>query len=113
MSLTRSGDVLIVPTPGHTPNHVSVLVSGSPSFFLAGDTSYTERLLLEGKVDGVSPDIKIARRTLNQIMALAEERPLVYLPSHDPESLFRLQQQSVIRRESKSALYPGTTSVVP
>ena len=100
MSLTRSGDVLIVPTPGHTPNHVSVLVSGSPSFFVAGDTSYTERLLLEGKVDGVSPDMKIARRTLNQIMALAEERPLVYLPSHDPESLLRLQQQSDIKREA-------------
>jgi N-acyl homoserine lactone hydrolase len=97
MSLTKSGDVLIVPTPGHTPHHVSVVVAGTPSFFLAGDTSYTERLLLEGKVDGVSPDIKIARRTLNQIVALAEEQPLVYLPSHDPESLVRLQQQSTIK----------------
>jgi hypothetical protein len=83
-----------------------------PSFLQVTQVT-PKRLLLEGKVDGVSPDIKIARRTLNQIMALAEERPLVYLPSHDPESLFRLQQQSVIRRESKSALYPGTTSVVP
>jgi glyoxylase-like metal-dependent hydrolase (beta-lactamase superfamily II) len=99
MSLTKSGDILIVPTPGHTPHHVSVVVAGTPSFFLAGDTSYTERLLLEGKVDGVSPDIKIARRTLNQIVTLAEEQPLVYLPSHDPESLFRLQQQSTIKRE--------------
>jgi N-acyl homoserine lactone hydrolase len=98
MSLTQSGDVLIVPTPGHTPNHVSLLVSGSPSYFLAGDTSYTERLLLEGKVDGVSADIQIARRTLNQIVALAEEWPLVYLPSHDPDSQSRLQQQSVMKQ---------------
>jgi glyoxylase-like metal-dependent hydrolase (beta-lactamase superfamily II) len=45
MSLTRAGDVVILPTPGHTPGHVSVLVKGQPSFFLAGDTSYTEELL--------------------------------------------------------------------
>ena len=84
----------------------------SPSFFLAGDTSYTERLLLEGKVDGVSPDIGIARQTLNQIMALAEERPLVYLPSHDPESLFRLQQQSVIsREEANTGVFPGSATL--
>src|SRR5450631_2257410 len=55
MPLTRSGDVLIVPTPGHTPHHVSVVVCGMPSYFLAGDTSYNQHLLLAGKVDGVSP----------------------------------------------------------
>jgi N-acyl homoserine lactone hydrolase len=99
MSLTRKGDVLIVPTPGHTPHHVSVVVCGTPSFFLAGDTSYTERLLLEGKVDGVSPDLGIARRTLSQILTFAEEQPVVYLPSHDPESAVRLKQESVLQRQ--------------
>ena len=49
MPLTARGDVLIVPTPGHTPHHVSVLVSGEPSFLLAGDTSYNQELLLAGK----------------------------------------------------------------
>jgi N-acyl homoserine lactone hydrolase len=103
MSLTSKGDVLIVPTPGHTPHHISVVVCGTPSFFLAGDTSYTERLLLDGKVDGVSPDLAIARRTLSQILAFAEEQPLVYLPSHDPESAVRLEQESVLRREGTTA----------
>jgi N-acyl homoserine lactone hydrolase len=103
MSLTDRGDVLIVPTPGHTPHHVSVIVCGTPSVFLAGDTSYTERLLLEGKVDGVSPDMETSRRTLNQIAALAEEQPLVYLPSHDPESAVRLQQKSLLRKDATSA----------
>jgi N-acyl homoserine lactone hydrolase len=100
MSLTSKRDVLIVPTPGHTPYHVSVVVCGTPSFFLAGDTSYTERLLLDGKVDGVSPDLAIARRTLNQILAFAEEQPVVYLPSHDPESAVRLEQKSFLQREA-------------
>jgi N-acyl homoserine lactone hydrolase len=96
MALTSSGDVFIVPTPGHTPHHVSVVVCGSPSFFLAGDTSYNQRLLLAGKVDGVSPNEGISRQTMKNIVGLAKERPLVYLPSHDPESEQRLVQNSVI-----------------
>jgi N-acyl homoserine lactone hydrolase len=96
MSLTKSGDVLIVPTPGHTPHHISVVVCGSPLLFLAGDTSYNQQLLIAGKVDGVSPDENVARATLAKIAALAKAQPLVYLPSHDPESVERLQNLSVL-----------------
>lgn len=96
MSLTKRGDVIVVPTPGHTPDHVSVVVRGSPSFFLAGDTSYDQALLLGGKVDGVSSNMAIANQTLAQIVALARESPLVYLPSHDPQSVERLEQKSAL-----------------
>ena len=96
MALTRRGDVLIVPTPGHTPHHVSVVVCGEPSILLAGDTSFNQPLLLAGSVDGVSPDPRVSRRTHARILALAQERPLVYLPSHDPESNARLANRSVL-----------------
>ena len=96
MSLTKRGDVFVVPTPGHTPGHVSVIVRGSPSIFIAGDTSYTQDLLVQGVVDGVSPDEGVARRTNQRILALAREQPLVYLPSHDPESANRLAQQTTV-----------------
>jgi glyoxylase-like metal-dependent hydrolase (beta-lactamase superfamily II) len=99
MSLTKSGDVLIVPTPGHTPHHISVVVCGSPTLFLAGDTSYNQPLLVAGKVDGVSPDENVARATLGRIVALAKQRPLVYLPSHDPQSERRLLNGSVLTIE--------------
>ena len=92
MSLTKRGDVVIVQTPGHTPHHVSVVVAGDVSFFLAGDTSYNQELLLAGKVDGVSPDPQVAHATHAKILALAAERPLVYLPSHDPDSVRRLNE---------------------
>jgi glyoxylase-like metal-dependent hydrolase (beta-lactamase superfamily II) len=88
--VTGSGEILVIPTPGHTPGHVSVLVQGSPSILLAGDTSYTQDLLLAGKVDGVSPDEQVSRKTLGDIRELARQRPLVYLPSHDPECESRL-----------------------
>lgn len=96
MPITRRGDVVIVPTPGHTRDHVSVVVIGSPSFFLAGDTTYNQQLLIEGKVDGVSPNENVSRQTMSRIIALANERPLVYLPSHDPESAERLAARSLL-----------------
>jgi N-acyl homoserine lactone hydrolase len=96
MSLTRRGDVIVVPTPGHTPSHVSVIVCGSPSFFLAGDTSYNQELLLAGKVDGVSPNEDVARQTLSRIRDLATQQHIVYLPSHDPRSQERLAYSEAI-----------------
>lgn len=94
--LTRARDVLVVPTPGHTPHHVSVVVLGDLSFFLAGDTSYTQAALLAGQVDGVSPDENQARDTLTRIQVLAQNRPLVYLPTHDPQSIKRLHTQDTV-----------------
>ena len=96
MSLTKAGDVLIVPTPGHTPHHISVIVRGTPSLFIAGDTSYNQGMLLAREVDGVSPSVDVAKTTLSKIAALAREQPLVYLPSHDPESEERLLNRCVL-----------------
>ena len=96
MPLTRSGDVVVLPTPGHTPAHVSVLVRGTPSWFLAGDTSYNEQLLRDGKVDGVSPNKAQALETGRKIKALAQVEKLFYLPAHDPENLHRLSQDSLL-----------------
>ena len=47
--LTSAGDVIAVATPGHTANHLSVVVQdGDTTIVLAGDTSYDDRLLLDG-----------------------------------------------------------------
>lgn len=116
MSLTRTGDILIVPTPGHTPDHVSVIVCGSPSLFIAGDTSYNQQLLIAGKIDGVSPNEKVARATLGKIAALAKDRPLVYLPSHDPQSAKRLLNRSVLLGDqvgSERAQADGISANIP
>jgi N-acyl homoserine lactone hydrolase len=56
LPLKAAGDVIIVPTPDHTVGHVSVIVRlAEVTYFLAGDTSYTQVLMLEGAVDGVGP----------------------------------------------------------
>src|SRR6266851_1464351 len=56
-TLTQARNVILLPTEGHTNGHLSVLVREEHlSIFLAGDTSYTEQLMLEQAVDGVSPN---------------------------------------------------------
>jgi glyoxylase-like metal-dependent hydrolase (beta-lactamase superfamily II) len=48
--LTEAGDVVLVPVPGHTPGQIGVLIEeGDHSVFLAGDSSYTQDLMLRGK----------------------------------------------------------------
>jgi N-acyl homoserine lactone hydrolase len=95
--VTEAGDVLIVPTPGHTPGHVSVVLEESDhALFFAGDASYTQDLMLEGAVDGVAPDDAVARETLGRIQEFTRRRPTVYLPAHDPGSAARLEGRTVV-----------------
>ena len=84
-------------TPGHTASHISVLVQDEETtFFLAGDTSYNEQLMLAGKVDGVSADERISGATLHAIKSFTESRPTVYLPTHDPQSGVRLANRRLV-----------------
>ena len=100
--LTKAGDVTVVPTPGHTPDHISVIVRiDGVAFFLAGDTSYTENLMVAQETDGVSPSPGLAQITLEKILAFARQRPLVYLPSHDPESANRLLSKQIVLESSE------------
>lgn len=95
--LTGAGDVIAVGTPGHTANHLSiVVVNQGLTFFLAGDTSYDERRMLAGRIDGVSVDDDVASATLSAIRQLARDRPTVYLPTHDAESAARLASLSCL-----------------
>lgn len=90
--VTKDGSVMIVPTPGHTTGHVSVVAdTGREKIFLAGDTSYNQELLLKLQPDGVSPDTEQVVATQKNILKMAENEPLVYLPSHDPKSAKRLE----------------------
>ena len=94
--LTAAGDVIAIATPGHTADHVSVIVVDEGiTYVLAGDASYTEALMLAGQLDGVSAHEATALATLQALRRLAAERPTVYLPTHDPESADRLSSRRV------------------
>lgn len=93
-TLTRAGDIHLVSTPGHSRGHLSVMLDeGERVIFFAGDTAYTQGLLLADKVDGVAPDPAAEHDSHRRILKLAAQRPMVYLPSHDPELAMRLTER--------------------
>jgi N-acyl homoserine lactone hydrolase len=98
LRLTEAGDVTIVPVRGHTPGQIGVLVEdGDQTVFLAGDSSYTQDLMLRGVVDGVGADDEAERITHQRIRAYAEAHPTVYLVAHDPDTGTRLAERRVIQ----------------
>ena len=99
LRLTEAGDVTLVPVPGHTPGQIGVLVDeGDQTIFLAGDSSYTQGLMLRGKVDGVGADEEAERLTHERIRAFAATTPTVYLVAHDPDTAARLTERRLLHR---------------
>lgn len=97
LKVTQSGDVMLVPTPGHTKAHISVILQGSELvYFFAGDASYTQSLMVEQQIDGVAVNAQEARQTLQRIRQFALATPTIYLPTHDPESGERLVNKSTV-----------------
>jgi glyoxylase-like metal-dependent hydrolase (beta-lactamase superfamily II) len=104
MPLTRDGSIHIVSTPGHVPTHISVVVKMDEIYyFLAGDTSYTQDNMLNGLPDGVGTDE--SRKTLQKIQQFSRQYPTVYLPSHDPESASRMDQQIIVPHYQQEVAY--------
>ncbi|MBV9144029.1 MAG: N-acyl homoserine lactonase family protein [Pseudonocardiales bacterium] len=94
LPLTSDGSVFAVPTPGHMPGHMSVVVrTPAVSYFLAGDATYDEQLLKERIVDGLSGDLRVSVDTLDRIAAFACSEPTVLLPAHDPLAEQRLEER--------------------
>lgn len=94
-TVTQAADVLVVPTPGHTLGHQSVILrEGDVTYLFAGDTSYTEQLMIDKNIDGVSPSPRLARDTVARIHEFIRAQPTVYLPSHDPMSKQRMVQST-------------------
>jgi glyoxylase-like metal-dependent hydrolase (beta-lactamase superfamily II) len=80
--LTGDGRVTLLPTPGHSPGHMSVLVDGR--VLIVGDAVYSERQLQGGWIDGISPDPAAAHESIRRLRALCLKTPTVLLPTHEP-----------------------------
>ncbi len=98
LALPEIGEIILVPTEGHTGGHLSIIVSeGERSIFFAGDASYREHELIDQLINGTSPSERVARRTVERILRFVQEFPTVYLPSHDPRSVERLANREIFK----------------
>jgi N-acyl homoserine lactone hydrolase len=84
--LFADGSLVLLPTPGHTPGSLSMLVrrTGEPPLLMVGDLTYDADLLAAGEIPGVGKrsDLHRAVAKVNQLRNLFPE--LVVLAAHDP-----------------------------
>jgi N-acyl homoserine lactone hydrolase len=98
--LSEDGRIVAVPTPGHTPGHISVICvdDAERHVMLAGDATDSLEQLQALRADAIGPDPKVHVATLETIVAHGEQHPTIYLPSHDPGSAARLADAATLAR---------------
>ena len=80
------GSMILLPTPGHTPGSMSMLVRSSelPPLLFVGDLTYELEPLYNDQVPGVG-NAEQLKASFEKVRELREALPdLVVLPSHDP-----------------------------
>jgi N-acyl homoserine lactone hydrolase len=90
--------VWIIPTPGHTNNHVSVLVKRDGHWLIfAGDAAYSQAQMLRENMDGMNTNPRATVQSVRQIKTFCANNKTIFLPSHDPESARRLEQLEFVQ----------------
>ncbi len=89
--------LLVLPTPGHLPGSVSMLVrrDSTPPLLLVGDLCYDQQLLEDDQIPAVCDDPEQLRATYAKVRALKEHTPdLLILAAHDPHAPRKLNSTS-------------------
>lgn len=95
--LTKDGSIIAVPTPGHTPGHLSVIaIENGISYFIGGDVTYDQAALIKQDFQGPSESPAEQPATLARVLEYTQTYPTVYLPSHDPEAGNRLAKAEIV-----------------
>ncbi|HEY8913948.1 N-acyl homoserine lactonase family protein [Lacisediminihabitans sp.] len=88
------GTLVLLPTPGHTPGSLSLLLrqEGMPPLLFVGDLTYDVECLAAERVPGVGRRAGLLKST-REVLALKERLPdLVILAAHDPAAAGLLQR---------------------
>jgi N-acyl homoserine lactone hydrolase len=111
--LLGDGSLILLPTPGHTPGSMSLLVRrpGQRSLMMVGDLTYDAHLLECGHVPGVGNRRRMREATAQTNVLRTQHPGLVILPAHDPGAAERLAEatgqpshQSVLAGEIQPSL---------
>jgi N-acyl homoserine lactone hydrolase len=96
------GTLTLVPTPGHTPGSLSLLLraDGFPPLLFVGDVTYDTRLLAAGRIPGVGKAAQL-RETTSKVNEFRRRHPgLVVLAAHDPSASTALYRTLKSRAEA-------------
>lgn len=97
-SLSDDGRIIAVDTAGHTVGHISVICIDDDGrhVMIAGDATDSVEQLRARRPDAVSPKAAVTVQTIDRILAHGSDHPTVYLPSHDPQSVARLEDRTTL-----------------
>jgi N-acyl homoserine lactone hydrolase len=96
--LLGDGSLVLLPTPGHTPGSMSLLIRcpGLAPLLLVGDLTYETELLEAGRIPGVG-DKGGMRKASAMVRQLKEHHPdLAILPAHDAGAAERLGRANAL-----------------
>lgn len=83
--LMDDGSLILLPTPGHTPGSLSMLVrvEGKNPLLLVGDLAYNREMLMEDRVPGIGEKEQLLA-TFKKVRSLQKKLPgMVILTAHD------------------------------
>ena len=90
--LVTRGDIRLVPTPGHTIGHASVLIDlGDRRVLLAGDAGFSDADVAQGAIPGIVERLDATRDTYARLRA-EHDRGTLILYTHDPANSAKLRE---------------------
>ena len=96
--LTKSKDLVMIPTPGHTRGHVSIaLIADKKKVYLfGGDVAYTRKRLMDKTFSATINNQKENAESCDKILELAKKLNIIFLPCHDLDNVQRLENDDKI-----------------
>jgi len=88
LDLFGDGALTLLPTPGHTPGSLSMLVRrpGRAPLLMVGDLTYDAELLAAGKLPGAGDKRRMAKAVADVNALRERHRGLTVLAAHDPNA---------------------------
>lgn len=90
--LFGDGSLMLIPTPGHTPGSMSLVVrqAGQPALVMVGDLTFGKKLLECGHVPGAGSRAQLQQTTAMMNQLRRSLGSMVVLASHDPDAATEL-----------------------
>lgn len=107
--LAGDGSMILLPTPGHTPGSLSMLIrqDGWAPILLVGDLTYEAGLLQQDRLPGTG-DPALLRQSFAKVRNLKDKIPgLVIVPSHDFAAAEVIAKATAKRRMPNSRRAPS------
>jgi glyoxylase-like metal-dependent hydrolase (beta-lactamase superfamily II) len=104
--LFGDGRLMLLPTPGHTPGSLSMLVREprATPLLMVGDLTYDAYLMQDGHLPGLGQRAQVGQSTRAVNLLRGRHPDLTILPAHDPAAGARLSASSWGRRPRPTAV---------